>query len=788
MDRKSVTGQAVVVGAGVMGAQIAAHLANAGWRATLLDIVPEGAGDDRKSRCAVAARGLERAQGAKPAAFFLPEYRDRIVFGNTTDDLTALRHADWIVEAVVEKEEIKKQVHAAIDAHAGPNAVVTTNTSALSIGGMSAACSPSYRSRFFGTHFFNPPRYMSLLELIPTPDSDRDGMDRFAQFAEVVLGKSVVIARDTPGFIANRLGVCAMQLVLHATLRHGLSVEQVDELTGPLIGHPKSASFRLSDICGLDISADVTANLKERLPAGRWTEQFVMPPAVLELLSSGRIGEKAGAGFYRREKDRSISALDWETLDYRPRKPVVFPSIEGIKSLPLPERLRALLALNDTPGRFLWETTRDILCYTAEVAPEIADDIARIDNAIKWGFNWELGPFELWDALGVRETAARIEKEGLPVPPLVLELLRAGHGSFYERSAGTTYFADINTPETLRELPANPERITLRDLKATGSAVIKQTPDATLIDLGDGVNCLEFHSKMNVLGPGTISMIDWSRDYTEKNSAALVIGNNGEHFSAGFNIQLILLSIQEQDWDEMLGNCRIMQDTLLRLKRSRVPVVAAPHGYTLGGGCEVMLHCSAAQAAAESYIGLPETGIGVIPGGGGTTELLLRAMEGVPADVDPYPFVHQAFETMGLAKISGSADEARKLGLLRDSDGVTMSTARVLFDARQHALGLASVYRPAEPGRILAMGEDGLARFDMELHIMLRAGYISEHDRLVGHELATVLCGGALVHPQLVTEEYLLEVEREAFVRLCSTPKTAERVKHMLATNKPLRN
>ncbi len=672
MDRKSVSGNAVVVGAGVMGAQIAAHLANAGWRATLLDVA--GQGEDRKSRNAPVTKGLERAQKARPAAFFVPEYTDRITLGNTTDDLETLRKADWICEAVVEKEGIKKQVHAAIDAHAGPNAIVTTNTSALSISGMSAACSESYRKRFFGTHFFNPPRYMSLLELIPTPETDREVMRQFGEFAEVVLGKSVVLARDTPGFIANRLGVLSMQVVLHATLKHGLSVEEVDELTGPLIGHPKSASFRLSDICGLDITSDVTNNLKERLPADRWSELMVMPPSVLQLLASGRIGEKAGAGFYRREKDRSISALDWETLDYRPRKKVAFPSIEGIKNLPLPERLRALLALNDTPGRFLWETTRDILCYTAEIAGEIADDVVSIDRAFRWGFNWELGPFELWDVLGVRETAARIEREGGQVPPLVLDLIRSGRESFYETAAGKTLYADISVPETQKELAPNPERIVLKDVKSAGGTV-KQTPDSTLVDIGDGVYCLEFHTKMNVLGPGIISMIDWSREYAEKNGTALVIGNNGEHFSAGFNIQLILLSIQEQDWDEMLANSRILQDAVLRLKRARVPVVTACQGYTLGGGCEVMLHCAGVQAAAESYIGLPEVGIGVIPGGGGTTELLLRAMEAVPADVDPYPFVHKAFETIGLAKISTSADEARKLGLLRDSDGITMGTA-----------------------------------------------------------------------------------------------------------------
>jgi len=789
MDRRSVGGKAVVVGAGVMGAQIAAHLANAGWQATLLDIAAPGA-DDTKARNGITQKGLERAQKARPAAFFIPDLAGRVRLGNIEDDLHLVKDADWVVEAVVEKPDIKRNVHAAIESHLGPDTLVTTNTSGLSISEMSDGRSETFRSRFFGTHFFNPPRYMKLLEVIPTPATSPDALQQFGGFAETILGKRIVTAKDTPGFIANRLGVYAMQQTLHATVSHGLTVEQVDYLTGPLIGHPRSGTFRLSDICGLDISADVAGNLSSRLPRDRYHPAFALPVVMQRLLADGRIGEKAGAGFYKRLPDKTILALDMQSLEYRDRQSPVFPSTEGLKALPLADRLKALMKLDDIAGKFLWETTRDILCYPAEIAGEIADDITAIDNALKWGFNWELGPFETWDALGVAETAERIAKEGKPVPALVTRLLQSGQASFYSERDGQRSYVSIQIPNTGHPIPARPEFIILKDLKAQ-SKVIKDSPDATLIDIGDGVNCLEFHTKMNVLGPGVTQMIDWSRQETERNGLALVIGNQGEHFSAGYNLQLVLMGIYEGELTEMLTEGFQLQETVMRLKRAKVPVVSATHGYTLGGGCEITLHSAAVQASAETYMGLPETGVGIIPGAGGTKEMLVRALADVPPGnaVDPYPFVHRVWETIGMAKMTSSALEARGLGFLRDTDAITMNPDGVLFEAKQRALALANTsYRPTEPAQILAMGEDGIARFDMELHIMHRSGYISDHDKLVGHELAVVLCGGNLVHPQIVSEEYILRLEREAFVRLCSTPKTAERMKHMLETGKPLRN
>jgi 3-hydroxyacyl-CoA dehydrogenase len=790
LNTRSVTGRAVVIGAGVMGAQIAAHLANIGWQVDLLDVLSEAADRDVKARNALAIRGLERAQQTRPPAFYLPDFAKRIRPGNTTDHLDRITTADWVLEAVVEKLDVKRGLLASLEAYLGPQTLITTNTSGLSIREMADGCSRELRSRFFGTHFFNPPRYMKLLEVIPTTDTPRELVENFTSFAETILGKRVVIAKDTPGFIANRIGVWAMLRRVRAALEYGLTVEQVDTLTGPLIGHPRSATFRLSDICGLDITVDVARHLYERLPDDRWRATLALPHPIQQLMAEGRLGEKSGAGFYRREPDRTILALDWETMDYRPRREVVFPSVEGLKFLPLVDRLRALVKLNDVPGRFLWETTRDILCYTAEIASEIADDIITIDNACKWGFHWELGPFETWDALGVVETAERIQAAGEPIPPLVSRLLESGQTSFYRRDKGQTYYVDLSAPSKYRSLVVPPCYIILQSLKEAG-AIIKQTADATLVDLGDGINGLEFHTKMNVLGPSIVEMIAWSLEETERNGRALVIGNQGEHFSAGYNLQLLLMGIYEQDWEEMLASTRRFQEVGLRLKRANVPVIAAVHGYTLGGGLEVALHCALIQAAAESYIGLPETGVGVIPAGGGTTEMLVRATEKLPADgsIDPYPFVHRVFELIGLAKVSTSAEEARHLGYLRPFDGITINTDRLLYDAKCRAMSLAETgYRPAPPAQVYVMGADGFARFALELHILHRAGHISEHDQRIGRELAGVLCGGALVHPQIVSEEYLLALEREAFVRLCSTPKTAERIKAMLETGKPLMN
>ncbi|HEV2474567.1 MAG TPA: 3-hydroxyacyl-CoA dehydrogenase/enoyl-CoA hydratase family protein, partial [Chthonomonadales bacterium] len=703
------------------------------------------------------------------------------------DDLELLAGADWVVEAVVEKLDIKQGILNAVSVAVGPQTVVTTNTSGLSPAEAAARTPAGFQARFFGTHFFNPPRYMKLLEIVPTPATCPDEISGFVEFAQRVLGKRVVVARDTPGFIANRLGVFSMLRTVHAALEHGLTVEQVDALTGPLIGRPRSGTFRLSDICGLDITADVAANLSARLPQDRFSQFLRLPPQLTNLLEDGRVGQKAGAGFYKRHSGGTIEALDWRTMDYRPRDPDSVPALRSLQTLPLEQRLKALIERDDSFGRFLWASLRDTLCYAAEVGPEIADGIGAIDDACKWGFNWRVGPFELWDRLGVEKTAKRLIEENIPIPGLVQSLLGHGRETFYAREGQKLFMADLSDPQLQVEHKRGSEYLRLDE---PGSRVIRSTSDATLHDIGDGVYCLEFHTKMNVLGPGVVEMVDWSRQETEKNGLALVIGNHGEHFSAGFNLQLILMSAYSGETGEMLEMTRQIQETLLRLKRSTVPVIAAVHGYTLGGGCELALHCSGVQASLESYMGLPECGIGLIPAAGGTTEMLVRAMGACSRDAaDMYPFVHSVFQTVGMAKVSGSAPGAAELGYLRPSDGVAPNPDRLLFEAKEQALLSATCsFQPAQPEGVRVMGEGGLAQFEAELHNLERSRFISEHDALVGRELANVLCGGSLSHEQTVSEEYLLGLEREAFVRLATTAKTQARIKSMLETGKPLRN
>ncbi|MDE2127368.1 MAG: enoyl-CoA hydratase/isomerase family protein [Armatimonadetes bacterium] len=786
MNQHTGSGRAVVVGGGVMGSQIAAHLVNVGWQADVLDVVSTD-GTDRSS---MASAGILRAAKLRPDPFFAPSDKSRIRAGNTTDNLDWMAGADWVIEAVVESAEIKRSVLAAIEGAAGPTAIITTNTSGLSISDMSAGRSDSFRERFFGTHFFNPPRYMRLMEIIPTPETSPAVLEQFTGFSEDVLGKRVAYAHDTPGFIANRLGVFAMMRTVHAALKYDLNVETVDALTGPLIGRPKSGTFRLCDICGLDITADVAANLSSRLVRDRYHSSLDLPEPMATLLEQGRIGEKVGAGFYKRLPDRQILALDWATLNYRPRHDARLSRFADVRALPLAERLRKLLADTSPEAMFLWEVLRDLLCCASDISAEIADTLPAIDNACRWGFGWELGPFETLDALGLRWFAERVAEDGLAVPACVEQALQTGADSFYTAMDGARLCVDVTGAPPRSEIVEAPKFLSLARVRGSGG-VIRETPDLSLLDTGDGILCLEFHSKMNVLGDGISAFIDASREEAERNGAALIIANQGEHFSAGFNLQLVLMGIYERDWDSMLNLGQRLQLALLRLKRARVPVVAGVHGYALGGGCEVMLHAARVVAAAESYIGLPEAGVGVIPAAGGTTELVVRALAGMPpaAGVDAFPYVHRAFEAMGMAQISSSARGAVSLGYLRPDDIQVANSDAVVATTRAIALEMASQpWHAAEPAAISAMGSDGIARFDLELHIMRRSGYISEHDALIGHELASVMCGGNLPHPSTVTEEYMLQLEAEAFVRLCSTVKTAERIKTMLETGRPVRN
>lgn len=794
--------RAAVLGAGVMGAQIAAHLANAGMDVLLLDIVPSSLTEEERARGLtlespdvrnrLARLGLERATQLKPPAFFDPDRARLIAVGNLEDDLPKLATVDWIIEAVVENLEIKRALFRRLEPYRRPDAIVSSNTSGIPISRLHEGLSAEFRRHFLGTHFFNPPRYMKLVELIPTPETSPDVVRTIADVCDRVLGKGVVFAKDTPNFIANRIGVFSFLITLRAMQEHELTLEEVDAVTGPIIGHPKSATFRTADLAGVDVLAHVVENIAANAPQDEWRAVFVLPDFVREMIRRGWIGEKAGQGFYRRDPTTGeIFALDYRTMEYRPRQRVHVPALDLVRPIEdVGERLRTLLRGSDRAGRFLWTVVSETLRYAAHCLPEIADDIVQVDRAMKWGFHWELGPFETWDAVGVRTLAERLEHEGRAIPPLVRTLLATGAETFYRQEAGRRFYFDP-ARAAYREEEQPPGLLLLAALKAQ-NRVIRSNPGASLIDLGDGVACVEFHSKMNTLGPDAIQMLRYALERAREEFEGLVIGNQGEHFSAGANLMLLLLAAEEGEWDEVDQMIRAFQHVNLAVKYAERPVVVAPFGLTLGGGCEITLHAPKVRAAAETYIGLVETSVGLIPAGGGTKELLLRMLERAPQgdSVDLFPYVRQAFETIARAKVSSSAHEAKRMGLLRPTDAITMNRDRLIADAKETVLALAreGYERPSPPAEIPVLGEPGWAALKLGIHLAWRAGQITEYEAHIGRKLAWVLCGGDRRAPGSVTEAYLLDLEREAFLSLLGEPKTRERIRHMLSEGKPLRN
>jgi 3-hydroxyacyl-CoA dehydrogenase len=796
---------AAIVGAGNMGAQIAAHLANVGIPSLLMDVVPgELLPEEHKRGLTLQSpqvrnritKGLfDRARKLSPAPLFVPEAASLIRIGNVEDNLPEIKEADWVLEAVLERMDLKVALHAKIAAHARPDALVTTNTSGLSIAGMVKDLGPEYRRRFFGTHFFNPPRYMRLLELIPTSESDPALLKSFAEFGEAVLGKGTVRAKDTPGFVANRIGCFDMQQVVWLMMEEGLSIDEVDAITGPAMGRPKSATFRLGDIVGVDLLSQMGRNLRQYLGSDPHAPIFRPVDFIEDMVKRGWWGEKKGQGFYQRvqtPQGREIQTLDYRTMTYRPQHKPQFPSLEAASRLPdAAERLRALCAASDKAGVFAWKHLSSVLCYAAERLPEIADDVVTVDNGMKWGYNWELGPFETWDALGVRQTVDRLAKEGRAVPAVANNLLSAGKTSFYDQRDGQRLFFDLGNRGYAPEVES-PKVIHLPRLHRA-SKVVRSNAGASLVDLGDGVACLEFHTKMNVIGGDQMGMLRESLEEVRKNYAGLLIGNQGPHFSAGANLTLVLTQIQNQDWDEIDLMIRQFQKATSTLRQFEKPVVAACHGYTLGGGCELAMGCDHIVIAAETYLGLPEVGVGLIPAAHGTKEMLIRCTEQVirSEEADYIPGIRHAWETIGLAKVSTSAPEAAKLRYLRSAETtLVLNPAWLLGEAKAQVLHMAGQgYRP-RPQRtdIPAVGESGLSFFKMVLHQMRVGGQISEHDQKVGTKLAHILCGGDLTSLHFVSEQYIMDLEREAFLSLCGEPKTAERIKHTLKTGKPLRN
>jgi 3-hydroxyacyl-CoA dehydrogenase len=746
---------AAVLGAGTMGAQIAAHFANAGVPVVLLDLTAE-----------IAREGLKRAGALKPDPFYSPAAAALITIGGLDRDLAKLSGADWIMEAVVEQLDVKRTLLERVETVRRPGTIVSSNTSGIPIAALADGRSGEFRRHWLGTHFFNPPRYLRLLEIIPTADTDPSVIERVSSFADHRLGKGVVIAKDTPNFIANHIGVYGVIQVLRALESGQYTIEEIDAITGPPLGRPKSATFRTMDIAGIDILAHVAKNLSLELPA-----------IVTALVERGWIGEKAGQGFYKRVKSAGSAApeiltLDPATMTYRPRQAPRLPSLDAARSIEdTGERIKTLFLGRDKVGQFLRDTLGPTLRYTAKVAPEIAFSIDDVDRVMQWGFGWELGPFEIIDAIGVSEVLGDVGATP------------HSDGARGFQPSGNR-FRDDGVP------PAAPDLLILKSARDR-QKVVRRNAGASLVDLGDGVLALEFHSKMNAIGGDQIQMIHAGVKEAAANFAALVVGNDAPNFSAGANLMLLLLEAQEGNWDEIDLMIRTFQGSTQALRYADIPVIVAPAGLTLGGGCEIALHGDRIQAAAESYIGLVEVGVGLIPGGGGTKEMLARAVEGLPAsNTDLLPFVQRVFETIAFARVSTSAADARRLGFLDEADRVTMNRERLIADARDYALERVreGYQRPVPRTAIPVGGDSVLAALKLGIHLAWRGGRISDHDAVVGRALATVLAGGALPYQTMVSEQYLLDLEREAFLKLCGERKTLERIQHTLKTGKPLRN
>jgi 3-hydroxyacyl-CoA dehydrogenase len=796
--------KAAVLGAGAMGSRIAAHFANAGVPVVLLDI-PAASGPDRN---AVVARSLEALKRSRPAAFFEPDNIRLITPGNFDDHLGLVADCDWIIEAVTEDLEIKRALLARVDTVRRRDSIITTNTSGLPIAQIAEAMPADFRENWFGTHFFNPPRYMRLLEIIPGPDTDPAAIAAIEHFAAVHLGKSVVRANDTPNFIANRIGTFAMMNAIRVMQARNLGIEDVDALTGAAIGWPKTGTFRLADLVGLDVLVHVARNFRARVRDER--AEVTLPPFVFDMLARKWIGDKAGQGFYKKQKDQAgnsiVLALDWRTLEYRPSGQPKFASLEMAKNLEsVAERLKMLLGADparDPAAAFYWEVLPDLWNYAANRISEVADSIVGIDQAMKAGFNWELGPFELWDAAGVPETVEKMKGAGKPVAPAVTVLLEAGHTTWYRDDpavpSGRLYF-DVGQRE-YRPVPAAEGAPSVEILKKAGGLVSKNA-GASLIDLGDGIACIEFHTKMNAIGGEIVSFVSNTLKPSSEAVASFdgfVISGDAVNFSAGANLMILLLAIQDQEWDEIAQMVQTFQKMNQLVKFCPRPVVAAPFGLCLGGGAEVCLHSAARQAHAELYMGLVETGVGLLPGAGGCKEMTIRAVQTAAAlrpggraeSVETLEVLRRYFETVAMAKVSTSATEARGFGFLSPADGITMNRARLIADAKARARGLADrgYTAPAPLTAIPAPGENFLATLKLGVHLMRRGEYISDHDVRVANAVAYVLCGGDVTPGSPVSEQYLLDLEREAFLSLCGEKKTAERIAFTLKSGKPLRN
>lgn len=811
--------RATVIGAGVMGSAIAAHLANAGVPVWLLDVAP-GESDDEERRPGLrreaeprrapadpqvrnrlARAGKERALRAVPPAFMIPDLASLVSPGNIDDDLHHVRESDWVVEAVIEDLAAKRALLAQVERHWKPGTIVSSNTSGLSINAMVEGRAPAFRQHFLGTHFFNPPRYMRLVEVIPSADTRPEIVAAAGDVLGRVLGKGIVTAKDTPNFIGNRIGAFTSCLAMRLALEGGYTVEEADALTGPLIGRPRTGTFRLGDLVGLDTAYHVRKNVYENLPEDPDREVFNPPAPLRGMVERGWLGAKTGRGFYWRRGD-STMVVDLNTLEYRPQQPPALPSVAAVAAIgDIGERLRTLFRYDDRAAAFVWQLLGRTLLYAARVLPEISEDIVNVDRAMRWGFHWELGPFELWDALGPREVASRLAAEGLALPPVVDQVLRRGEGQFYRElpsspqgpeggaADGRRRFFDLASA-AYRDVPAVPGVLVLAEVRQAGRE-LERNADASLLDLGDGVACLELHARSSAVGADAARLLDGALERLDREFDALVIGTQTRDFTAALNLRELLALADEGHWEALDGHVRRWEEVTRRIRRASKPVVGAPIGKTVGWGAAICLACARLQAAAETYMGLVEADAGLVPAGGATTEIVRRAQARIPPDVtvDLLPLLQWAFEGVARAKTSQSALEAQRLGYLTGADGITMDGERLIQDAKNTALAMArALRRPPVPARLRVGGERVRAALHETLYIWRAGGHITAFDEVVGRRLAHVMAGGSVPEGTWVSEDVLLDLEREAFLGLLGEDKTRARMRHLLETGRPLRN
>ncbi|UOQ75775.1 3-hydroxyacyl-CoA dehydrogenase NAD-binding domain-containing protein [Hymenobacter sp. 5516J-16] len=793
-----------VLGSGVMGSRIACHFANIGVQVLLLDIAPkellpaeEAKGlklDNPAVKNRIVNSSLQAAVAANPSPLYRKADASRIKTGNFDDNLKDIAGCDWTIEVVVERLDIKKSLFERVEQYRKPGTLITSNTSGIPIHMMTEGRSDDFKKYFCGTHFFNPPRYLKLLEIIPSPDTDQAVVDFLMHYGDLYLGKTTVLAKDTPAFIANRVGVFAIMDVVQVMSQLGLTVEEVDKLTGPVIGHAKSATFRTSDVVGLDTMINVANGLAQNLPNDEAKAVFQLPDFIKKMAENKWLGDKTGQGFYKKVKGEGgkseIQALDLNTLEYKPGAKVKFATLETTKPIEkLADRFKMLVAGNDKAADFYRKTFAGLFAYVSNRIPEITDSLYKIDDALRAGFGWEMGPFETWDALGVQKGLELAQAEGKTVAPWVQEMLAAGNTSFYKvNEQGVKQFYDIES-KSYQAIPGVENFIILDNLRATGKVVWKNA-GASVLDLGDGILNVEFHSKMNALGSDVIQGLLKGVELAEKDFRGLVVGNDAPNFSAGANLGLVYMFALDQEYDELNLMIAQFQQAMMRMRYSSIPVVGAPHGLALGGGCELNLHCDRVVAAAETYMGLVEFGVGLIPGGGGTKEMTLRTALKYEEGEPEYNLLRNTFMTISTAKVSTSAAEAFDLGFLRRGDEVVVNSNRVIAQAKAAAIELAEdgYTQPVQKTNIKVQGKGALGMFLTGVHAMKEGRYISDHDVKIANKLAYIMCGGDLSSPTEVSEQYLLDLEREAFLSLTGERKTLERIQSILTTGKPLRN